>query len=119
MLDINKFLRRGFSTNAKLSSPSCTFFQNNKNDHQHQVELIKVGDTLAAEGHIINSEKIYKTVIDIYPTCAEAYQRLWNSWAFKRSLMVTKKELDDFEEKYNKYIKPQSDDNATNNCSPR
>jgi hypothetical protein len=45
-----------------------------------------------------------QNAINADPSCKPAYQKLWNSWVAHRSLKVTKKELDDFTEKYKKNI---------------
>jgi hypothetical protein len=82
-----------------------TFFLPNNTALEHQKSLMKIGSDFEKACQPLKAERIYKTLIDLYPTYREAYQKLWNSWVSVRGLKITEKELVEFEERYNKYIK--------------
>lgn len=109
---LGKSLNTSLLKNSKItfSTSSHTLFPITNNHSQHQLVLMRLADDFANEGHIIHSERIYKTIIEIYPTCEEAYQKLWNSWVFKRALKIPKNELDDFQKKYEKFIRPNQNE---------
>ncbi len=75
--------------------------------------LLKVANNLMQLGKVRTAEDIYKSTIDAYPTCHEAYQRLWNSWVTHRSLKVTQRELNDFIEKYKKFVDVENESSAS------
>lgn len=69
-------------------------------------DLIKVGDNFKDKGHILQAGRVYKAAIDILPTDKTAYDKLWECFTI-RGLMVTKEELNWFDERYRMYIQPQ------------
>jgi hypothetical protein len=95
------------------------FFCQNNSALEHQKSLMEIGSDFEKDCQPLNAERIYKTVIDLYPTCREAYQKLWNSWVSVHGLKIPEKELREFEEKYNKYIKANEQLNEQINHKPR
>ena len=88
------------------------------NDNNHQEVLMKLAANLESEGSIAKSEKIYKTIIEMYPTFADAYQNLWKSWVNHGFPKYSPYEFDFLQRSYLKYIdkveKDEKDESLTN-----
>lgn len=92
---------------AKLPNQAC-MFHSVKQDNLELSQLLDLANDFMKTGKVRTAEDIYKKLIDKHPYSPEPYQKLWDSWHAHRSFKVTEKEMDDFIEKYEKYIKPSS-----------
>lgn len=86
-----------------------SLFSSTKQLYPEMRPVLDLASEFMNSGKIRTAEDIYKKLIDKYPYVEEPYQKLWSSWQAHRSLKVTEKEMNDFIEKYEKYIKPKTD----------
>lgn len=89
--------------NFASSKYTRRFFSNHLTN-QYAV-LPKLAAEFEQEGNARAAEDIYKKYLEKNPTNEQAYLYLFDFWRRNCSLKVTKNELDDFMNKYQKNIK--------------